>query len=174
MDVDYELTADDLFAYQWRAAYLSPNSRRTRRRGYFYLLLPFLAMGLLPSVGLGGFKIPRINLLFLLIGLPIVPGLYWVFVRLTLPRAVPPAIARQRAQKGQLGGHRVVLSGDGITETTAVGQTLTRWEGVDRIERDAHYIFIYTAPAAALIIPRRAFPGGLHEDFYEMASGHLR
>jgi YcxB-like protein len=170
MDVEYELTPDDLYAFQWRAAYRSPNSRRIRRRGYLYVLLPLLVIGLLPSVGPGGIRIARINLLFLVIVLPIVAGLYWIFVRRTLELAIRKEIAKEAPEKGRLGRHRVVLSSAGIDETTAVGQTVTRWAGVDRIEEDEHYIFIYTAPSAAHIIPKRAFAGSRAEDFYDIAS----
>lgn len=35
-------------------------------------------------------------------------------------------IAKERPEKGQLGAHRIVLSSEGIDETTVVGHTLTR------------------------------------------------
>ena len=173
MEIDYELTPDDLYAFQWRAAYRSPDSRRTRRRGYLYLLLPFLVIALLPSVGRGGIRIARINLLFLVAVLPIVACLYWIFVRRALHVAIRKEIAKEAPEKGRLGKHRVVLSSAGIDETTAVGQTVTRWAGVDRIEEDERYIFIYTAPSAAHIIPKRAFTRVPAEDFYQVASGYL-
>jgi hypothetical protein len=66
MEVEYQLTTEDLRAYQWRAAYASPNSRRVRRRAYVYLLLAFLLIAMLPAIGASGlFSIARINVLFL-------------------------------------------------------------------------------------------------------------
>jgi hypothetical protein len=32
MEVEYELTLDDLYAFQWRAVYASPRSRRSTRK----------------------------------------------------------------------------------------------------------------------------------------------
>jgi YcxB-like protein len=41
---------------------------------------------------------------------------------------------------------------------------------VDRIEQDPHYIFIYTSPAAAHVIPKRAFRGSQEADaFYQFS-----
>ncbi len=74
MEVEYQLTAEDLYSYQWRAAYTSPKNRRARRRAYLYLMLPFLVIGLLPTIGPGGFVIARINLLFLVMVLPLLAG----------------------------------------------------------------------------------------------------
>jgi hypothetical protein len=44
-----------------------------------------------------------------------------------------------------------------VVESTAVGESHTSWAGVDRIEQNPEYIFIYTSPAAAYVIPKRAF-----------------
>jgi hypothetical protein len=40
---------------------------------------------------------------------------------------------------------------------SALGRRITSWAGVDRIEQNPEYIFIYTSPAAAHVIPKRAF-----------------
>jgi hypothetical protein len=63
----------------------------------------------------------------------------------------------ERPDRGQLGRHRLVLSDDGVAESTAVGQSSTSWAGVDRVEQSPDHIFIYISPAAAHVIPRRAF-----------------
>jgi len=173
MDVEYHLTPDDLYAYQWRAAYLSPGSRRSRRRGYLYVLLPLAVVGLLPSIGSEGFRFAGVSLLFLVVVLPIVALSYGLFVRFALQRAIRAQVAREKPECGQLGRHHIVLSPDGVTETTAVGQTVTRWTGVDRIEQNDDYIFIYTAPAAAHIIPKRAFPGAAADVFHRCAVEYL-
>jgi hypothetical protein len=62
------------------------------------------------------------------------------------------------------------LNEAGLVESTAVGESRCSWAGVDRVEHDQQYIYIYTAPHAAHIIPKRAF-NNLHEaeSFYQLA-----
>jgi hypothetical protein len=65
------------------------------------------------------------------------------------------------------------LSDDGFSESTVVGEQRTSWAGVDRVEQNADYIFIYTSPVAAHIVPRRAFASAEDaERFYEFALSH--
>jgi hypothetical protein len=62
------------------------------------------------------------------------------------------------------------LNEAGLVESTAVGESRCSWAGVDRVEHDQQYIYIYTAPHAAHIIPKCAF-NNLHEaeSFYQLA-----
>jgi hypothetical protein len=78
-------------------------------------------------------------------------------------------LKEEKPGKGQLGKHRIVLSANGLAESTAVGESRTSWAGVDRVEQDPHYIFIYTSPAAAHVVPKRAFKDlRAAEDFYHL------
>jgi hypothetical protein len=36
LEVEYELTRDDLYAFQWRAVFVSPRGRRLRRTSYLF------------------------------------------------------------------------------------------------------------------------------------------
>ena len=72
--------------------------------------------------------------------------------------------------KGQLGRHKVVLNEGELIESTAVGESRILWAGVDRVEQNQEYIFIYTQPHAAHIIPKRAFNNAqAAESFYQLA-----
>jgi hypothetical protein len=169
MRIEYELTREDLFAFQWRAAYLSADSQRLRRRSYAYLFIAFLLIAVLPMIGSGGMRAARLSLLFLLTVFPVVAALYWAIQRRMLRRAIHALIAKERPGKGQLGRHTLVLDDSGVFETTGVGETRTSWTGVDRIEQDRDYIFIYTTPAAAHVIPKRVFTEEKADEFYAAA-----
>jgi YcxB-like protein len=169
MHVEYQLTPDDLFAFQWRAAYASPKNRRLRRRPYVYLFLAFLLVALLPTIGSDGFVIARINLLFLITVFPLVAVLYWILWRQMMRRAIRVMVREEKPDKGQLGTHTILLGADGLVETTAVGESRTSWAGIDRIEQNDDYIFIYTSPVAAHLIPKRVFVGSQAQEFYEQA-----
>jgi hypothetical protein len=167
MDVEYQLTSDDLYAFQMRAA--DPSRRRTSRKTYLYVFLTLLLVALLPAIGPDGFVIARINVLFLATTFPLVAFLYWAFERRLIRRAILELVKQEKPDKGQLGTHRIVLSDSGVVETTAVGESHTSWRGVDRVEQNSDYIFIYTSHAAAHIVPKRAFSESEAERFYQLA-----
>jgi hypothetical protein len=169
MEVEYQLTSDDLYAFQWRAAYTSPRGRRARRKPYIYLFLTLLLVALLPAIGSDGFVIARVSFLFLVTTFPLVASLYWLFERRLIRRAIQELVKQEKPDKGQLGTHKIVLTDSGVVETTAVGESHTSWAGVDRVEQSSDYIFIYTSHAAAHIIPKRAFSESQAEPFFQVA-----
>jgi hypothetical protein len=172
MRVEYQLTPDDLFAFQWRAAYVAANSRRIRRWSYFYIFLPLLLTALW-TVQRGGPAAVWLGLSMLATVFPIVAALNWVIHRWLLRRAIRALLAQERPEKGRLGRHEIELDGQGIVERTAVGETRTSWSGVHRVEQDNRYIYLYTAPGAAHIIPKRAFAGTDSDAFFQFAADRM-
>ena len=173
MEVEYELTPDDLYAFQWRAAFKSRIARRAGRKVYAYWFLALLLVAVLPAIGPGGFVISRANFTFLLVAFPAIALAQWYLTRRLMRRAILQLLKQEKPNKGQLGSHKVVLSEDGVAERTAVGESRTSWAGVDRVEQNPEYIFIYTSPAAAHVIPKRAFRNMQEaEGFYEF--GRIR
>ena len=129
-----------------------------------------LLFAIVPAIGAEGFAVSRISFGFILIALPIVFLFEWCLERWLIGRAIRRLLQDERPDRGQLGRHRIVLSDDGVTESTAVNESRTSWAGVDRVEESPDYIFIYTSPAGAHVIPKRAFgdPQGA-DAFYRLA-----
>jgi hypothetical protein len=170
MEVEYELTPDDLYDFQWRAAFDSPRSRRSTRKIYIGWFLALLLISLLPAIGPDGFVISRMNFTFLIIAFPLVALAQWFLTRRLMRRALLQLLKEEKPGRGQLGRHKVVLSEDGVVESTAVGESRTSWAGVHRIEQNPQYIFIYTSAVAAHVIPKRAFRDLQEtEDFYRLS-----
>ena len=157
MEIEYELTPDDLYAFQWRAVFLSPRGRRVRRTVYLLWVLAVLLFAIVPAIGADGFVISRVSFNFIVIAIPIVFLFQWCLERWLVRRAIRQLLEDEKPGRGQLGKHRIILSENGLTESTAVGESRTSWAGVDRVEQNPDYVFIYTAPAAAHLIPKRAF-----------------
>jgi hypothetical protein len=157
MEVEYDLTRDDLFAFQWRAAYDSPRGRRTRRKLYAGWLVAVLLFVFVPAIGPHGIEIARVSWLFLIIAFATIILFQIVMERWLMRRAIRGLVRDEKPEKGQLGRHTVVLSETELVERTAVGEQRTSWAGVDRVEENPDYIFIYTTAAAAHLIPKRAF-----------------
>jgi hypothetical protein len=167
MEIEYELTHDDLYAFQWRAVFASPRGRRARRTVYLVWLLAVLLIAAVPAIGADGFSISRVNYTFIVIAFPIVALIQWFLERRLVRRTILQLLKEEKPGKGLLGKHRLVVSEDGVSERTAVGESRASWAGVDRIEQNPEYIFIYTSAAAAHVIPKRAFRDVQEaEDFY--------
>lgn len=170
MEVEYELTRDDLYAFQWRGVFESPRGRRARRTAYLGWLIAVVLFAIVPAIGADGFTISRVSFGFIAITLPVVFLLQWCLERWLVRRAIRQLLEEERPDRGQLGRHRLVLDEAGLSESTAVGASRTAWAGVDRVEQNRDYIFIYTAPVAAHVIPKRAFLDPQQaEEFYQLS-----
>jgi hypothetical protein len=157
VEVEYELTRDDLYAFQWRGVFLTPRGRRARRVPYLIWVLAILIFAIVPAIGADGFTISRISVGFIVVAIPIAFLFQWCLERWLIRRTILRLLEDEKPGKGLLGRHRIVLSQDGLVESTAVGESRASWTGVDRIEQDSHNIYIYTSLAAAHVIPKRAF-----------------
>jgi hypothetical protein len=157
LEVEYELTREDLYAFQWRGVFESPRGRRARRTAYLGWLLAVVLFAIVPAIGADGFTVSRVSFGFIVIALPVAFLFQWCLERWLVRRAIRQLLEDERPDRGQLGRHRLVLGEDGLSESTAVGESRTTWAGVDRVEQSPDYIFIYTTPAAAHVIPKRAF-----------------
>ena len=170
MEVEYDLTPDDLFAFQWRAVFESPRGRRVRRNVYLGWTLAVLLVAALPAISRGGFALSRISIPFIGITLAIVFLAQWYLERRLTRRFILRLLREEKPDRGQLGRHRLVLSEEGLAESTAVGESRTSWAGVDRVEQNPDYIYIYTSVAGAHVIPKRAFSDGQEaERFYQFS-----
>ena len=157
MEVEYELTKEDLYAFHWRSAFTSPRARLQGWKPYAFLFVFLLLICFLQSYGPNGFNFSFLNFAIFLIGFPIVASLTWLSTRFTMRRFINKILKEEKPEKGQLGKHRVVLSDAGIVESTAVNESSRTWAGIDRVEQNSDYIFVYVAPIQAIIIPKRAF-----------------
>ena len=107
---------------------------------------------------------------FIVVAISIVLLFQWCLERWLIRRTILQLLEDEKPGKGLLGRHRIVLSQDGLVESTAVSESRTSWAGVDRVEQDPHNIYIYTSLAAAHVIPKRAFRDPQETDaFYQFS-----
>jgi hypothetical protein len=59
--------------------------------------------------------------------------------------------------KGALGNHIIGLDAEGVTEISDIGESRTAWSGIEKVEENEEYIFLYNASFQAHVIPKRAF-----------------
>jgi hypothetical protein len=172
MQVDYELTGDDLYAFQLRALHKSPIVKRSRRNMYVGVILALLILTIVPAIGSDGFVFSRVSIGFIAIPLVIVVALTWLIEKPMARKAIRQIVQQEKPDKGQLGRHTVKLEETGVVESTAVAEQRISWAGIDRVEHDPDYIYIYTTPMSALVIPKRAFTSSVEaEKFHDLAAG---
>jgi YcxB-like protein len=170
VQIEYEVTRDDLFAFQLRAVNSSPQIKRSKRKVYAFWFVALLLFSVLPSIGQHGFDIMRANFAFLAISFPTVAFLTWYFDRRQTKRAINELIYKEKPEKGLLGKHKIILNEKEVIESTQVGESRTLWIGVDRLEQTDEYFLIYNSPHSAYLIPKRAFANAQEANiFWESA-----
>ena len=153
MRIEYECTVDDLVyfgEYHWRH---SPAMQKQYRQGMWPGPLLGLALGYL----IGGVRRPWA---FAVIALVVAVAYHLFYVR-CVSGSLKKGIGRVHAEgknRGVVGSHSIEISREGLREKTEVNHTMHAWRGVERIETDDEYIFIYTQAMMAHVIPRRSFP----------------
>ncbi|MBL7042706.1 MAG: YcxB family protein [Pirellulaceae bacterium] len=83
--------------------------------------------------------------------------LYKSSVRRTAARMVT-----ERESAGAFGSCSLSIGPDGIVETKANGQSIRKWDYVNRLCLTPHHIFVYTSSIEAFILPKRAFEDDRH------------
>jgi YcxB-like protein len=72
-----------------------------------------------------------------------------------------------------LGRQRMTIAETGLEIENDVAHSRLSWRGVEKVESDAEYIYIYVGPFMAYSIPRSAFAdSGAADDFYESAKDY--
>jgi hypothetical protein len=71
------------------------------------------------------------------------------------PGRLIPLLTRQAREGGLFDEHRLALSPEGVTLTTAKGVTTSFWNSVLRVEATDDYLFIYRNATSAFLVPKR-------------------
>ena len=165
MELQYELSLDDLVAFNKYHIWHSPTCRRAYRWN-LALTLGIVVIGLL---------IPTLSAktddsrLHLIIGLVIVlaPVALLVWLALHLHWRLSPArrvrkLLREGANKGSLGMHTLTFGQRGVTEISTVSEATWTWESFERIAEDKKHVYVYLGAVSAHVIPKRAFRDEQH------------
>lgn len=151
MTIEFELSEADLVRFSEHHA---QHSLTMRRLGLFLRTATPLAL----FVGFTyAYRATPLRAVFL--------GVVTALVYLGLSRFAGPSlfrgVVRQSLKEGSLasvlGKQTLVVDESGIAARNAHGDARIRWTGVDRIEEAADYVYVFTQPAAGLVVPKRAF-----------------
>jgi hypothetical protein len=176
MTAEYEITKDDLSAFNYYHHFHSPTARRQYLRSWllpaFVWLLVCMGIWYLADKGRGTPLRTFRDLLPLFGGVP----LYLIYFPWWYRRKVKKIIAGMVSEgqnRSLLGHHQVSLSPENITESGEFGQNSTAWRAVERVAQNGDYAFVYVNALAAIIIPRRAFGEATEfEEFVKTANSY--
>ncbi len=152
MLVQFEITLDDVVAFNRYSIQHSPGFRRN----YWIVMGGIPAMALIVALA-NSRSWHSLSFWFLLVAPAIVlmsifPFWYKHEIDHTMKK-----IMRTGKNRGILGKHTILISEDGLVETTEVNESRWAWTGIERVEQIEHYIFIFVSSTSAHTIPKRAF-----------------
>lgn len=175
MTAEYEITKDDLTAFNLYHHRHSPTARRQYLRSWFVpafiWLLIFSGIWYLADQGRGTPLRTFLDLLPLFSGVPLYL-LYFPWAYRRKLRKMVDGMVSEGKNRGLFNRHRVTISPEGVADSSEHGQTSTAWQGVEKVAAADEHVFIYTSALAAIIVPRRAFSDPLEFDkFVRTAQG---
>jgi YcxB-like protein len=176
MTAEYELTKDDLRAFNLYHHGHSPASRRHYLLAWWVpaVIWFLVCAGIWYFAGREGRTPLRafLDLLPLFCGVPLYLLCFpWAYRRKL--RKMVDAMAGEGENRGLFSHHRVTISPESVTDSCEHGQTSSTWRGVERVVAADEHAYIYINALAALIVPRRAFADPAEfEEFVRTARGY--
>lgn len=86
-------------------------------------------------------------------------GILWIIY---YPKYFYSLIARQSKKMlkegkndGLLGERYMILSDEGIVDSSVNGETKVKWAGIKKLEEDSDYFYFYNSSVSAYILPKR-------------------
>jgi hypothetical protein len=174
MEIEYNLTPEDLMALQRHVRQHRPKARQNPLVGSVIWISVFLGCLMLFYVR-DIVEIPLVDYLVSL--LPGVgAGTLLAFLLITLSAKVMARNATQRLlQAGRnaekaLGWRRLVIDAQGVYNASRLFSTTYQWRGIDEVATTDAHVFLYIMTMNAFIVPRRAFPSDrAFDDFVDAA-----
>ena len=153
VELAYEVTLDDIHAFNLHYARTAPHARRSRRS--VRLALTLLLATLLCSLGV----LSKAPLPFWLLGTLILAGWWAVFPSRVeqMTRRHTERMYAEGQNAGVLGPHRLTLDPEWLCERTDVREVRTHWRAVEQVVEDAQHLYLYVTAFSAVIVPKRAF-----------------
>ncbi|MDB6033297.1 MAG: hypothetical protein JWM16_3635 [Verrucomicrobiales bacterium] len=176
MTVEYEITKEDVSAFNLYHNRHSPTARQQYLRSWFgpavIWLVVCIGIWYLADTQRGTPFRTFLDLLPLFSGIPVYLVYFpWAYRRKL--RKMVNGMVSEGQNRHLFSRHRVTISPNGVTDSGELAQSTTAWRAVERVEAADDYAYIYINALAAIIVPRRAFAGlPEFEEFLCIAKGH--
>lgn len=160
MQIEYTLTEQDFIAFNLHDAKHSKMVKRSLFLQCYIIAIIFFAVPLSSFLlGPSGQVYTELPVIFLLAGI-----IWIVFYPAYFYKHIERNIKKmlwEGSYKNLFGKHKVQIADEGIIEINNGGETKRNWKGIEKIEENEAYIFIYVSSMSANIVPKHAF---VHEN----------
>jgi len=153
MEIQYHLTEEDYVKFNLFFMKNSETARKALNMQRFLAPVFFIFVSFLLA------KIADMNFIGLFVIFAVI-SILWIWL---YPKYFDHFVIRKTRKvlseadnPGLLGEHRLLLSEEGITETTAKSETRAAWSGIQDIKEDQHSLYLFNSAVSAFIIPKRA------------------
>ena len=183
MDIDYNISIDDVLAYNLYYASHSPQIQKILKRrkllyvlvGVFSLLFGLLCLFIeLVSSTKGDLIIYSIGLLVLGLFLSV----YGLLLESMTRKNVTKEVIRRysNGKDGVIGKHHVSITPDRMSDITEVAENNIRWDAIEQVvTTDQHLYFLRLSSSIAHIVPKKAFADDTaFNKFAETAKSYLQ
>ncbi len=175
MEIEYELTIDDLLNYEM---YQHDHFKYTRRlRLIFQFLLPIILFVVLVYIILA-----KNHQIFIDIGLAVIFGVVSVIWFILFPskfreqlKKVGRKLIEEGRNKTKLCNRRMVFTPEGISSASEFWESKTYWKAIDRFVSTDDYVYIFISTTGAIIIPKRVFHDeSQYEEFLQILKDNVQ
>lgn len=155
MEIDYYLSEEDYLNFNMFHVKNSKTAAKSLKLQRFLMPLFFIAFAYVFSA------IADVSFWGLFITFFILSILWVIFY----PKYFYSIVNRQTKKmiqegdnEGLLGKHYLVMTEEGITETTSSGETRVSWAGLKEFAEDDDNFYLYNSGLSAIILPKKAVP----------------
>ena len=151
MDIEYEISTDDMVAF-----HLHQNEHSLAGRGCRWGFQLFF--GMISAAG---------SVIYFIVGDYLMASVWLaaaVLLVVLAPRILRGSIKRQIVRlyrrgdnRGGIGTHRLSLTPEAMVDVAGESESRVAWSDVEKIAATDDHLFIYISAESAIVVPRRAF-----------------
>lgn len=152
MEVSYNLTEEDYIHFNMFHIKNSKSTIQTLKIQRFSVPIIYIIISFVFS------KILEIPFLYMLIPFLILSLIWVVFYEKYFNKSIIRRLKKMMNEgenDGLIGEHHLVITEEGIVDTTSTGETRVNWSGIKYLKEDNEYFYIYNSSVSAYILPKR-------------------
>jgi YcxB-like protein len=152
MEINYNLTEEDYLNFNMFHVKNSKVVKRTLNMQRFLTPIIFIVASFVLSK-VGSMSFLGVFITFLVVSILWIifyPRYFYSYVIRNTKKMI-----KEGKNDGLLGEHRMVLSEDGIIDSTSNSETKVTWLGIKTLSEDRQNIYLYNSSVSAYILPKR-------------------
>lgn len=152
MKIDYDLTEEDYLNFNMYHVKNSKTAMKSLKLQRFLGPIFFIVFAYIFSV-IAETEILGLFIVFLIIGVlwfAFYPKYFYSHVKRQTKKMI-----QEGENEGLLGEHHLLMTDEGITETTSTSETKVGWESLKEFKEDDDNFYLYNSSLSAIILPKR-------------------